>query len=139
MQLKYQIADMSLDVILQWRPSLHIYSEKWIVCFFRALPTGTKGEDKAHISTSSSTEYKSFVGCPLTPIDEEGIPSRAVVGMPAGIHPLLRHEFEVVVVRDGRPARHTLRDRRDRRSATSRRGRGSRAGRGSSRRKAPPP
>ena len=29
MQLKYQITDMSIDVILQWRPSLHIYSEKW--------------------------------------------------------------------------------------------------------------
>ena len=51
---------------------------------------------------------------PLTPIDEEGVPSRAVVGMPAGIHPLLRHELEVVMVGDGRPTRHTLRDRRDR-------------------------
>lgn len=44
---------------------------------------------------------------PLTPIDEEGVPSRAVVGIPAGIPPLLRRELEVVVVRDGRLARHT--------------------------------
>jgi len=49
----------------------------------------------------------------LTPFDEEGIPSWAIVWMPAGIHPLLRSELEVVVVRDGRPARQTLRDRRD--------------------------
>jgi hypothetical protein len=34
--------------------------------------------------------------------------------MPAGIHPLLRRELVVVVVRDGRLARHTHRDRRDR-------------------------
>ena len=40
---------------------------------------------------------------PLTPIDEEGVPSRAVVGIPEGIPPLLWHEYEVVVVRDGRP------------------------------------
>ena len=26
---------------------------------------------------------------PLTPIDEEGVPSQTVVGMSAGIHPLL--------------------------------------------------
>ena len=51
---------------------------------------------------------------PLTPIDEEGVPSRAVVGIPARIPTLLRCKLEVVVVRDGRPARHTLRDRRDR-------------------------
>ena len=50
----------------------------------------------------------------LTPIDEEGVPSRAVVGMPLGIPPLLWRELEVVVVRDGHLARHTLRDRRDR-------------------------
>jgi hypothetical protein len=43
----------------------------------------------------------------LTPIDEEGIPSRAVVGMPLGIPPLLWRELEVVVVRDGHLARHT--------------------------------
>jgi hypothetical protein len=24
-----KFADMSLDVICKWRPSLHIYSEKW--------------------------------------------------------------------------------------------------------------
>ena len=51
---------------------------------------------------------------PLTPIDEEGVPSMLVIGMPAGIHPLLRREIAVVVVRDGRPARSTLRDGRDR-------------------------
>ncbi|KAK1610212.1 hypothetical protein QYE76_033885 [Lolium multiflorum] len=33
--------------------------------------------------------------------------------MPAGIHPLLRSEVEVVVVRDGRPARSIPRDGRD--------------------------
>ena len=54
---------------------------------------------------------------PLTPIDEEGVPSMLVIGMPAGIHPLLRREVEVVVVRDGRPARSTLRDGRDRHAA----------------------
>ena len=44
---------------------------------------------------------------PLTPIDEEAFPSRAVVGMPLGIPPLLWRELEVVVVRDGHLARHT--------------------------------
>src|SRR3954462_10928931 len=44
---------------------------------------------------------------PLTPIHEEGFPSREKVGMPSGIPPLLRRELEVVVVRDGHPARHT--------------------------------
>ena len=44
---------------------------------------------------------------PLTPIHEEGFPSREIVGMPSGIPPLLRRELEVVVVRDGHPARHT--------------------------------
>jgi hypothetical protein len=43
----------------------------------------------------------------LTPIDEEGIPSRAIVGMPLGIPPPLWRELEVVVVRDGHLARHT--------------------------------
>ena len=38
----------------------------------------------------------------LTPFDEEGVLSWAIVWMPAGIHPLLRSELEVVVVRDGR-------------------------------------
>ena len=42
-----------------------------------------------------------------TPIDEEAVPSRAVVGMPLGIPPLLWCELEVVVVRDGHLARHT--------------------------------
>ena len=45
--------------------------------------------------------------CPLTPIHEEGFPSREIVGMPSGIPPLLRRELKVVVVRDGHPARHT--------------------------------
>ena len=44
---------------------------------------------------------------PLTPIHEEGFPSREIVGMPSGIPPLLRRELEVVVVRDGHPTRHT--------------------------------
>src|SRR3954471_3688900 len=44
---------------------------------------------------------------PLMPIHEEGFPSRKIVGMPSGIPPLLRRELEVVVVRDGHPARHT--------------------------------
>ena len=44
---------------------------------------------------------------PLTPIDEEGVPSRAVVGILAGIPPLLWRELEIVVVCDGRPAGHT--------------------------------
>ena len=44
---------------------------------------------------------------PLTPIDEEAVPSRAVVGMPLGIPPLLRRELEIVVVRDGHLAWHT--------------------------------
>jgi hypothetical protein len=43
----------------------------------------------------------------LTPIDEEAVPSRDVVGMPLGIPPLLWRELEVVVVRDGHLARHT--------------------------------
>jgi len=51
---------------------------------------------------------------PLTPIHEEAFPSWEIVGMPVGIPPLLRRELEVVVVRDGHPARHTLRHRRDR-------------------------
>jgi hypothetical protein len=50
----------------------------------------------------------------LTPIDEEGCPSREIVGMLVGIPPLLWRELVVVVVRDGHPARHTGRDRRDR-------------------------
>jgi hypothetical protein len=45
--------------------------------------------------------------CTLTPIDEEAVSSRAVVGMPLGIPPLLWRELEVVVVRDGHLARHT--------------------------------
>ena len=44
---------------------------------------------------------------PLTPIHEEGFPSREIVGMPSGIPPLLWRELEVVVIRDGHPARHT--------------------------------
>src|SRR3954468_13765236 len=44
---------------------------------------------------------------PLTPILEEVFPSREIVGMPSEIPPLLRRELEVVVVRDGHPARHT--------------------------------
>jgi hypothetical protein len=55
--------------------------------------------------------------CTLTPIDEEAVPSRAVVGMPQGIPPLLWRELEVVVVRDGHLAHHTYRDRRDRYSS----------------------
>jgi hypothetical protein len=43
----------------------------------------------------------------LTPIDEEGIPSRAVVRMPLGISLLLWCELEVVVVCDGHLACHT--------------------------------
>jgi hypothetical protein len=43
----------------------------------------------------------------LTPVDEEGVPSRAVVRMPLGIPPLLWCELKVVVVRDGHLARHT--------------------------------
>ncbi|KAK1699102.1 hypothetical protein QYE76_015799 [Lolium multiflorum] len=50
---------------------------------------------------------------PLTPIDE-AVPSRAVVGMPLGIPPLLGRELEIVVVCDGHLAWHTYRDRRDR-------------------------
>jgi len=45
---------------------------------------------------------------PLPPIDEEGVPGCVVVGVPAGIHPLLRRELDVVVVRDGRPASRAL-------------------------------
>jgi hypothetical protein len=43
----------------------------------------------------------------LMPIDEEGVPSRAVVGMPLGIPLLLWRELKVVVVRDGHLADHT--------------------------------
>ena len=45
--------------------------------------------------------------CPLMPIDEEGFPSREIVGMLVGIPPLLWRELEVLVVRDGHPTLNT--------------------------------
>src|SRR3954463_3584538 len=51
---------------------------------------------------------------PFPPISKEGIPGVVVVGIPLGIHPLLRRELVVEVVCDGRLACGTLRDRRDR-------------------------
>src|SRR4051812_7973791 len=50
---------------------------------------------------------------PFLPISEEGIPGVIVVGIPLGIHPLLRRELVVEVVHDGCLACGTLRDRRD--------------------------
>src|SRR3954469_19345934 len=51
---------------------------------------------------------------PFTPISEEDILGVVVVGIPLGIHPLLRRELVVEVVCDGRLACGTLRDMRDR-------------------------
>ena len=48
------------------------------------------------------------------PVCEEGILGVEVVGIPMGIHPLLRRELEVEVVRDGRLAGRTWRHRRNR-------------------------
>ena len=51
---------------------------------------------------------------PFPPISEEGIPGVVVVGIPLGIHPLLRCELVVEVVRDGRLSGGALRHGSDR-------------------------
>ena len=95
----YQITSIFIDTIYPVVDGLK-YEMVW---------NGAKllGRADPNDTSSEVTVPDTIDGQPVVTIDEEAFPSRAVVGMPLGIPPLLWRELEVVVVRDGHLARHT--------------------------------